>query len=487
MTRTLLLTASIILGIAGLAPAGERLKVHEWGTFTSFQNELGEGLRRINTDDEPVPAFVHQMGKTKLFAPTDLFRDSYNDSKAKGIRSADPRVTMRLETPVVYFHLPPDTQSMTLDVAVDFRRGLLTQFFPNATALVDGKPLPKIGIPDKPYSAGSLRWSSVRVGEAGSMPETTDPVWLAPRQVSAAPVTVGNESEKYLFYRGVGDLPAPLKVIRHPDQVLEIRMNSADLKQLVAQNPATPSLADRATWDALRTNGLLWLVDVRPNGTVAFRTLCLNGSTDGSPDTLMYASASFQDQEYSTEKLDKLKGLMQQALEEAGLFHDEAYALLKTWELSYFQSPGQRLFFMVPRSWTEAVMPMKLSVPAEITRVMVGRIELVTPRQRQLLQQIAETAVPDLTAVLQQMQALKGDAARRAEYNAVASGRGDSSILGVAVPASYQAFLDLGRFRTSLLMDAADRDKQAATGPLNRVSLFQFEMSYPGKLKPEGR
>jgi hypothetical protein len=80
---------------------------------------------------------------------------------------------------------------------------------------------------------------------------------------------------------------------------------------------------------------------------------------------------------------------MRAALVEEGLFGDEAEALLSTWELSYFKSPGLRLFFTVPRPWTDSVLPLELSLPAKLTRVMVGRIELVTPEHRSLLRELA--------------------------------------------------------------------------------------------------
>ena len=54
-----------------------------------------------------------------------------------------------------------------------------------------------------------------------------------------------------------------------------------------------------------------------------------------------------------------------------------------TWEVTLFKSSGLRLFFMVPRAWTDSYLPLNVSVPADITRVMIGRIELVTPAQRQ--------------------------------------------------------------------------------------------------------
>ncbi len=56
--------------------------------------------------------------------------------------------------------------------------------------------------------------------------------------------------------------------------------------------------------------------------------------------------------------------------------------MLKTWEESYFQSWGLRLFYVVPREWTDRHLPLRVSGEVEITRAMIGRIELVTPEQR---------------------------------------------------------------------------------------------------------
>src|SRR5437867_1443665 len=70
---------------------------------------------------------------------------------------------------------------------------------------------------------------------------------------------------------------------------------------------------------------------------------------------------------------------MKEALIGEGLCADEADALLNTWELSYFKSPGLRFFFMVPRAWADRVLPLEVSPKMEIRRALVGRIEIVTP------------------------------------------------------------------------------------------------------------
>lgn len=479
---------SMVMCLPSAALADGQLVVHEWGTFTSFQTEFGDSLRRINTDDEPVPPFVHRLGRVNLVSPTAPFLPAV-PLRTQGAPTADPRVTMRLETPVLYFHLPPGQKTMTVDVTVDFRNGFLTEFFPWAYATVDGKPVEDYRFPESARPLGSLRWTDVHVGETGRVPETTEHVWLAPRQVKAAPVVVRQESERFLFYRGVGDVPSPLRVIRHPDRILDVRFNDAAQRQLDEISPSAGQtrlrLSDHTHWDRILERRHMWLLDVRRDGAVAFRRLPESIRHDQFADQLFMTTDIFADREFSTERLDSLRDQMREALVSDGLFEDEAVALLNTWQLSYFQSPGQRLLYIVPRAWTDAVLPLRLSVRADITRVMVGRIELVTPRQRELIQQIAESPVPDLTDVLQKMSALQRDPVRRAEYNALASGRGDSSILGIPVPPTYQAFLDLGRFRSSLLLDVLERANQSEAPHLDRIRHLSFELIHPGKLRRE--
>ena len=50
------------------------------------------------------------------------------------------------------------------------------------------------------------------------------------------------------------------------------------------------------------------------------------------------------------------------------LFEDEAESLLATWDASYFRAPGLRLFFLVPRAWTERILHLRLSVQCETVR-----------------------------------------------------------------------------------------------------------------------
>src|SRR5437870_1291138 len=54
----LITVATISLASFARAPS-DPLVVHEWGTFTSLQDENGRSIGGLNVDDEPLPKFVH--------------------------------------------------------------------------------------------------------------------------------------------------------------------------------------------------------------------------------------------------------------------------------------------------------------------------------------------------------------------------------------------------------------------------------------------
>jgi hypothetical protein len=428
-----LLAASLLIALPAAAHAAEPLIVHEWGTFTSLQDEHGVSLGRINTDDEPVPSFVHQIAPSALFLPTCAYT-----SDAKGVPAGDPGVTMRLETPVLYFHT---SQPLTLDLTVSFPGGWLTQYFPDAQAAIDGGRQPPTPLSEK--SRGTLTWHNLSLNaRQGTAPQTDEPVWTAPRAVDAAPIALGKEREQFLFYRGVASIDAPLHISRSP-------------------NDATLTLHSTAP-----TFHKLWLVDIHPDGALAFRT-----APPVAPHHDQSIAAGFNPADYSADHLPLLRSALHDALTKGesspeGLNPDEADALLNTWSRSYFQNPGQRLFFLVPQPWTDATLPLTLSVPARISRIMVGRIELVTPAQRQLLARMARTPLPSpnaLKAVTSAMTRLHNDPSRTRDYNALAGGYGNPQLLALPIPPLYADYLALGRFRTSLLLNATPTSPSLAT------------------------
>jgi hypothetical protein len=68
-------------------------------------------------------------------------------------------------------------------------------------------------------------------------------------------------------------------------------------------------------------------------------------------------------------------------LTKAGLYRKEADAMMQTWWPSYFNRAGLRVFWVVPRTFTDNVLPLTASpAPKETVRVLVGRSEILTPQ-----------------------------------------------------------------------------------------------------------
>ncbi len=371
MMRAVAGSTAIVLAFAGLLHERQPapLVVHEWGTITTHHDSNGTPRGRLNriASSEVLPAFVHR------YEPPATRDDPSRGTVKTPLTPGRPDVTMRLETPVMYFYPPDSGRTIApFDVNVSFRGGILNEFYPNADASVavdvdrirekmqaglvpswDGATLDN-------YVVGRLSWRGVALRNAVTVPATTSAVWLAPRKVRAtSAVMPGGEGERYLFYRGVAHLDALVQTrlsatgvdVRAPAQLLWL---------------AQPSMTIRR----------LWLVDIRANGGVAFREqkdlVVAKNNVGGELTHLPLFSAS----DYSAGRPGELRQSMKHALTESGLFEDEAAAMLETWNESYFRRPGLRLFYIVPPEWIAYFLPLQISTPSVVTRVLVGRIEL---------------------------------------------------------------------------------------------------------------
>jgi len=342
-----------------LAQDEPSLVVHEWGTITSqhFNNGFVAGGMNVIEATETVPDFVHRI-------KDDVLRDV---DKGTGSSNANHSVTMRLETPVLYFH--PSTsfdQTQPINVSVEFRGGLLNEFYPDTETSYEGIKFYQSKGAERAertelteQTVGKLQWWNLSLGGPWPGPKTEAVQWTAPRQVQAVDVRAHNgESERYLFYRGVAHLSALLRT-KHDMQT----------RQVTVLNPMD------STVGALTLSNV-WLVRVGSNGRLAFKTLGSMTPTTDPNDVLAEVSADFPDQAMSAENVGGLRASLREALIVNGLFPDEADAMLNTWQHAYFQREGTRLMFVVPRAWVDAHLPLTISVPAEIVRVFIGRIDL---------------------------------------------------------------------------------------------------------------
>lgn len=339
---------------ASVLQGAESLTVHEWGTFTCLQDSEGEAIGGINTDEEALPSFVHEMMPGLLVGKPE---HPPKPTKAAPVTRAHPSVTMRLETPVVYFYLPKEVRQMVVDLEVKFKGGWLSQFYPKALIEAPGA----VHAHSLSYQSSSkLLWKGLKIGGKKNGISTDLPVWLSPRVAEADSVeSREGEIERYVFYRGLGQLNSPLQIHRKNG----ILSSHWDLDGVNDSSQRPP----------------MWLLDVKADFSCAFRKW--SGKT----------SNVFSLKEYGSGNLSKLRAEMESALVSEGLYPDEAKAMLKTWELSYFRSPGMRVFYLVPHEWVEERLPLTLSLRADVKRVMVGRIELVTGSHEKALAHLAST------------------------------------------------------------------------------------------------
>jgi hypothetical protein len=71
-----------------------------------------------------------------------------------------------------------------------------------------------------------------------------------------------------------------------------------------------------------------------------------------------------------------------------GLYPKEVEATIRTWEDSWFEE-GFRVFYVLPRQQTDAILPLEITPkPTKLVRVLVGRMEIMTPEAGQEIIQL---------------------------------------------------------------------------------------------------
>jgi hypothetical protein len=269
------------------------------------------------TATNDLPAFVHDIGAA---------------TNTSGLRheciKCDLTAKIRMETPVLYFYSDRDTD---VSVRVDFLKGTITEWYPSARTV-----------------GSSIDWGRVAV-----MPHTTTNLlaeagpnhYYAARATDSALVRVcstngrATEFEKFLFYRGVGGFDLPISVMLDSNQL---------------QFAGLGGIAQVIVFENRGGNIGYRIVDVNSDTATVDRP-----SLDGA--------------------LAPLLDTLRQTLVAHGLYEKEARAMLETWRDSWFEE-GLRVFYLLPRPVTDSVLPITISPqPTQLVRVLVGRIEIITP------------------------------------------------------------------------------------------------------------
>ena len=273
----------------------------------------------------------------QLTAPSDLPCFVYHLS-TQCIKCGANRV--RMETPVLYFYSP---RPATVSVHVDLPSGLITEWYPRARIV----PQQQTG-----GEGGQIDWGRVEVspGAAPEFPTTGNAShYYAARATDSAALHVGNQAEKLLFYRGVANFPVAVEPKFLADGRLEIRNTG------------------------LRSIRLAILFE-NHDGKSGYRIIHELGAPLAMDLPVLTANDEALHWELAT------------ALVEAGLYPKEAAAMIDTWRDSWFEE-GVRVFYIMPQAAVDSVLPLKITPPpANIARVFVGRVEVLSPQTRHALQ-----------------------------------------------------------------------------------------------------
>ncbi|MEO6569254.1 MAG: hypothetical protein ABIO94_10875 [Opitutaceae bacterium] len=356
------LTTLAIAAAALPTQGAEPFTVHEWGTFTTVSGSDGVLLAGLQREEEALPPFVYSHAG---FAPTN-----------KGCERPLANVTVKMETPVIYFY-SATPQSVKVDV--QFPGGSISQWYPQRTSgeilppaptapqsgdRVAVAPAKSAGLAPIDFSRGyqgSASWSVDVLArdsteKISARRESETPQWPRARVTEANKLRgPKGEVEGFIFYRGVGNFALP------------ITCTSADGK-LALRNTATDAIPFLFVYEksAAFPHGVVWWT----------------GSLDGHT----VQSVPMRKDSRAVVAKSVLQKTFPEALERAGLSAEEAQAMLATWHESYFERDGIRVFWIVPRAFTDRILPISVSPkPDHLERVLVGRSEVLTPAFEQEL------------------------------------------------------------------------------------------------------
>lgn len=309
--------------------------VHEWGTFTTVAGENGRPIEWLPlSGPTDLPCFVlHFQNNPRIKLARGTEPLDYDAARSKLLGR------VRMETPVLYFYSPRET---SVSVRVQFPRGLMTEWYPEATVT---QSVVSQGILRDPAHVSAIDWPQVTITPWAKQAfpiDIAESHYYAARATDAAPLVVNGQTEKFLFYRGVADFDVPVTAEVLADGAIRIRNSGTE------ELPAVILFENRSGALGYRMLGAL-----RTEVTVAPPAL------DGS--------------------FAQLRQDLEQLLVRAGLYPKEAAAMVDTWRDSWFEE-GTRLFYIVPPRTIESILPLTISpAPAHVARVFVGRMDVITP------------------------------------------------------------------------------------------------------------
>jgi hypothetical protein len=324
---------------SGSGGGGTSFVAHEWGTFTSVQSTVGESMTGLAHEDEPLPNFVYG-------------RKDYVGGSCKGCASTltfpPTGVTQKLDNTIVHFY----GATGDVNVKLAFPKGVLSQWYPNAASFSPAVDATKAWTP----AAGAMSFlatfdPSIKLTDLP--PVAASDFWAPPRAVSSLPVRVKDDTERFVFYRGLATFDAPLQITSKSSDTISVTNKlSAALEHVIL----------------IRVH--------RPNGTLMGTAKTVSLGSKATDIVLPYGGKEMPTEFYKNQAIPQLTSMLMFN----GLTMEEAKAFAESWDKSYFEMEGVRLLFTVPRTWIDAQLPLEVSpTPKELVRTVVARIEVLTP------------------------------------------------------------------------------------------------------------
>lgn len=350
-----------VWGILSMSSHAAIPVAHEWGTFTSVINKEGKQLQGLHHEEEALPNFVYDLARLERFGSGG---SSVSLASAQGLPPIGPptrgfappsmdlmpvpvfteKITQKMETPVIYFYTK---EEQDVQVKVDFPSGVISQWFPNVSKINPGEEAKN----------GFATWDvKVLKTTDGTLPATSgNSIWNPSRKTKANLVKVNNEVEKLIFYRGLGDFKTPIQIMESENIVTIVNNSAQVIKGLTLLN---------YRYDTFRYHHIHELG--------AYAKVSVNLVKKRGP----HAPLVFEN--YNS-YLNHAKSTIVRDLVKSGLFKDESEAMVNTWEGGYFKTQGVRLLYVLPKEWTEEILPLKITpTPKELVRTLVGRVEILT-------------------------------------------------------------------------------------------------------------
>lgn len=388
----------------------EALEVHEWGVWRESRGILRPS-EELTAD---LPAFVHgsEWSTEKLI-------------EARSPRLQTPQILI-VNKPVVFFHV---REPLSVLVRVGFFAGRPWTFYPAATDyLLAARPLSDSSAPPSlvavdrrgfafedrtgtgpPWALGEapgttfrtvpwvlprsptapvgsgqggrmlglgLEWRGLRVGYREALEQGLQSVgddgawWRHLRAASGSLVSLGDESERFLFYDGAVDLPGPVVASWADAGKRALLLRARKLGDFPARGEffsgegdaadgSVPAPSDPpAPRGALRGSLVIEKVTGQPARGAFIRGLL----PDASPGRVPLESLALEARD--------IPQVLEAELVAEGLTAPEARSLVGTWQRELFEEPGVRVVSFVPRWLYDRALPLRIFPrPARLVRV----------------------------------------------------------------------------------------------------------------------